>query len=463
MHTKKTFLVTMIVAICLILGSFSVAAQSDPVTIRWFVGLGTGGQPEQVAAQEAVVEEFNAMQDDIRLEVEIVDNTVAYDTLGTLIATGEAPDIVGPVGLDASNSFAGQYLDLAPLVEETGYDLSQFDEAAVDAYRTSEGLIGLPFATFPSFIFYRPSHFDDAGLNYPPQEFGAPYVMPDGTEVEWNLETMREIAMELTVDSEGYFATEDEFAPENTEQWGYASQWNDVRGYATLCGAANPIDDEGNAVLPESWEACLNWHYDGIWEDQFIPSDPEVNSDLLGGAPLASGNVSMVHSHLWMTCCLGDGDLSEDWNIAVVPTYEGEYTAKLHGDTFRVLNSTDHPEEAFEVLTYLLGEASPQLLQVYGGMPARAEEREDFFAGLDERFPQGVNWDVARESLAYADSPNHESILPNYNRVKDRIDSFQSLMQGTEGLDLNAELEQLTSDLDALYAGVGEEEVETES
>ena len=40
-----------------------------------------------------------------------------------------APDIVGPVGVGGADAFDGQWLDLAPLIESTGYDLSQFDRA----------------------------------------------------------------------------------------------------------------------------------------------------------------------------------------------------------------------------------------------------------------------------------------------------------------------------------------------
>jgi multiple sugar transport system substrate-binding protein len=50
-----------------------------------------------------VVDEYNASQDKYELLLEIVDNDVAYDTLSTQIAAGNAPDIVGPVGIrDAS-------------------------------------------------------------------------------------------------------------------------------------------------------------------------------------------------------------------------------------------------------------------------------------------------------------------------------------------------------------------------
>ena len=81
-----------------LLGLLVSLAFSQPVTITWMVGLGAGAQPEQKAAQDAIVAEFNAAHDDIVLEIVYVTNEVSVTTLSTLIATGEAPDIVGPVG-----------------------------------------------------------------------------------------------------------------------------------------------------------------------------------------------------------------------------------------------------------------------------------------------------------------------------------------------------------------------------
>ena len=103
--------------------------------MRWYVGLGTGAQPEQLAAQRDVVEAFNESHDDIQLEVEIVDNEIAFDNLSTQIAGGNAPDIIGPIGIRGSNAFAGQFLDLEPLVESTGFDLV----AATTRSRSSSG------------------------------------------------------------------------------------------------------------------------------------------------------------------------------------------------------------------------------------------------------------------------------------------------------------------------------------
>ena len=67
---------------------------------------------------------FNESHDgEIQLEVEIVDNEIAFDNLSTQIAGGNAPDIIGPIGIRGSNAFAGQFLDLEPLVASTGFDL----------------------------------------------------------------------------------------------------------------------------------------------------------------------------------------------------------------------------------------------------------------------------------------------------------------------------------------------------
>ena len=432
-----------------------IAEAQDPVTIVWFVGLGTGGNPEQIEIEEGVVEAFNASQDAIELEIVIVDNDVAPDTLSTLIASGDAPDLVGPVGNTGSNRFAGNWLDLEPFVESTGYDLSQYPEAAVDFYRTNEGLIGLPFATFPSFLWYRPAHFDAAGLEYPPEFYGDPYIL-DGEEVPWNWDTIRTIGMILTVDAEGLNATEEGFDSDNTIQWGYTIQWTDPRGAPAHFGAGHVYDFEtGEAYMPDHWREAWNWIYDAIWVDGFMPNDAEVGSDLLAaGNPFTSGNMAMATTHLWYTCCIED----TEWQAAPMPANaDGVVTAKLHADTFRILNSTENPDEAFEVLSYLIGEASLELLTAYGGMPARIEDQSARFDDLNDKYTQGVNWDIVVESLNFPDNPSHETWMPNFNKAESLLQNFVTLYGGTPGLDMDAELDQLVEDLQAVFDEVEEE------
>lgn len=428
------------------------ASSGDRTVVRWFVGLGTGQNAEQVEAQEAVVEAFNASQDAIELQMEIVQNDVAYDTLATLIASGDAPDIVGPVGVRGSNAFSGQWADLEPIANDAGYDFSQYPEAAVDFYRVEgEGLIGMPFAVFPGHLYYNADLFDEAGLPYPPQEYGAVYG--EGTEFEgvWDWNKVREIGMILTVDANGNDATFDEFDPDAIEQFGYLTQWTDGRGFPTHFGASNFIDGDDNAVFPDVWKEAYAWLNAGIWEDYFIPSQAYQDSDILSTPnPFASGNLAMVGSHLWFTCCLGELDAT--WDLAVMPSWNGTTTAKLHADTFRLLDSSENKAAAFEVLSYLIGEASADLLAVYGGMPARLDETDAFFEGQAANYPDlDINWQVAIDSLNYPDNPSHEGNMPNFNKADERIGAFYSLVQSDGAIDLQAEMDTLVEDLQAIY------------
>ena len=57
-------------------------------------------------------------QKDVYISLEIYDNKVAANILKTQIAAGNAPDIIGPVGVEGLNLFRDQLLDLAPLIDE---------------------------------------------------------------------------------------------------------------------------------------------------------------------------------------------------------------------------------------------------------------------------------------------------------------------------------------------------------
>jgi multiple sugar transport system substrate-binding protein len=426
-------------------------ATGDEVTVRWFVGLGTGAQPEQLAAQRAVVESFNEAHDDVHLEVEIIDNEIAFDTLSTQIAAGNAPDIIGPIGIRGSNAFAGQFLDLEPLVESTGFDLSQYDPEQVEFWREETGeLTALPFGVFPAMMYYNKDLFDEADLEYPPAEYEQPYADGD----PWDMDKVAELAKILTVDANGNDATSPEFDPENVVQWGFHHQFNDdARAIGTFFGPGSFVAEGGSAQIPENWLASWQWYVDLIASGA-APNQSQIDSDTLGqGNSFATGNVAMSFTHLWYTCCVRDeeGNGLEFWDIAAVPEYEGVATAKLHADTFRVLESTENPEAAFEVLSYLLGDAAPELLETYGGLPARADLRDPFFASLDELFPQQPNWEVAIAGLERPDIPSHEGNMPNFDEAEAIIDEFETRLTTEPGLDVTAAAEQLRTELDPVF------------
>ncbi len=438
------------------------ADAGDRVEIRWFVGLGTGSQDEQIDAQDAIVDAYNGSQDEIELVVEYIDNSTAADVLATQIAAGNAPDIIGPVGLEGSNAFAGQYLDLEPLIESSGFDMSPYGDA-VEVYRTTDGALeGIPFASFPSAIFYNTELFDEAGLPYPPEAYGpdGATVYGEGTEFEgaWTWEKLAEVAAILSVDADGNDATSAAYDKENITQFGFAHQWTtNPSSMGTSFGAGAIEQADGSASIPATWVDGWKWYQTLVHETGAAPNAAQTASDLLAGNVFNSGNVAMASTHLWYTCCLADEDgvSREFWNLAALPSTDGVVTSKLHGDTFRLHADTEHPEEAFAVLSYFLTDGTLDLLNVYGGMPARPDIRDAYFAGLDEQFPQGVNWDVIIAGLDYADVPNHQIAMPNFLESDARIKEFESPLMEDPTFDVDAAVAQLEADLETIWAAAG--------
>ena len=447
-------------------------ASGEKVQIRWFVGLGTGTEPAQLPAQQKVVDDFNASQDKIELVLEVVPFESARDTLATQIAAGAGPDIVGPVGWGGSNAFFGQWLDLSPYIESSGFDTSVFDESLLGLYQTEEGRVGLPFLVFPAATFYVPAMFDEAGLEYPPANYGDKYML-DGKEVEWNRETLAEVAKRLTVDVNGKNATEDGFDSTQIVQFGFEPNYQTHTAYQAtyIAGPADIVEGDSpgsyKSAMPDSWKEANKWIYDGMWGEQpFIATGPVQGSPEFGsGNPFNSGKVAMAISPLWYTCCLDDfKNAGNEFQAGILPAgLDGQPHGRVDADTFRIWKGTKHPEEAFEVLSYLIGPEGIQTLVVgsddvpaaYSGLPANAEFQGPYVEGLKTRYPFTTDetWDIFKAGFAYGDNPNAEQWQPNWNEAWDREQTFYGLMQNTppDQMDFDAEWQKMVDDLNTIY------------
>jgi multiple sugar transport system substrate-binding protein len=423
----------------------------DPNATRltWYIGLGAGSNADVIPAEEEWAENYNRTHPEVCLILNIVYNDGgggnSYNALRALIAAGNAPDIVGPVGKNGRASFQGAWADVRALADAAGFDLSTYDPRLLEFTEDEGVLVGLPFALFPSFLFYNKDLFDEAGLPYPPHTVGEDYMGQP-----WNLETFQNTAMLLTVDANGNDATSADFDPANIVQFGFFEQWTDSRGVAALFGGGIPYDEAtGDAVIPQSYIDAWKWYYDGVWTYHFMPNaDYQNSAEFNAGNLFPSGNVAMAHVHTWYTCCFPLAEMS--WDIAVMPEINGQITAKLHGDTFAIMRESQNQDLAFQVLADMV--VDPELAVIYGGMPAVEEDRAAFFETLNERSaPNEIDWAVAVEMLNYPDLPNHEAWLPNLAEANAALGAFRTLMDQTPDLDLDAAIEDLQADLQTAY------------
>ena len=157
----------------------------------------------------------------------------------------------------------------------------------------------------------------------------------------------------------------------------------------------------------------------------------------------------MSANYLWSTYGLeGPGD---DWDLAATPSYNGTTTAAFNADTFRIHKDTKHPDEAFEVLTYLLGEASSTLLTTYGGMPARTEEQDAFFTTSGRDFTHEVDWKVAKDASSTPTMPTssrtcRRTTRPSArqaDRVRNQVADHRGPQHDTEVEDARAEIQAI--------------------
>jgi multiple sugar transport system substrate-binding protein len=439
--------------------------QAGKTCVRWFVGLGTGTNVEQIAVQEDVVKDFNASQDKIQLILEIIpNNSSTNDILSTEFASGNGPDIVGPVGWAGSNAFFGQWLDIAPLIKSSGFDTSIFDPALIKFYQVEgQGQVGLPFAVFPGAIYYVPAMFDEAGLKYPPQKYGDKYEL-DGKQVDWTWDTVTEVAKRLTVDVNGKDASEDGFDGTKIVQFGYAPQFQSIQSVGTFYGGAAKIYS-GDAIgsfksaIPDSWKAGFQWYYDGMWGKQpFTPNGPVGGSPEFGtGNPFNSGKVAMALTQTWYTCCLGNlVKGGANFQLGIMPMgSDGKVHGRVDADTFRIWKGSKNPDAAFTALAYLLTTGADKLLPVYGAMPAVTSKTQAFFDAKSKDYPfvTKESWNVFVQGLSYPDTPSAEQYLPNYIKANLRLGTFFTLLQNTapDKFNFDTEYQNLVNDLETIY------------
>jgi multiple sugar transport system substrate-binding protein len=441
---------------------------AEVIQLRWFIGIGTGAAPEQVALEQEVVDDFNAANPCLRLGLEIIPNASARDTLSTEIAAGAGPDIVGPVGWIGSNAFGGQWLDIAPYLQSTNYDSSKFEAALTKMYQTDQGTVGLPFAVYPSAIFYNTKLFTEAGVNPPPAKYGDKYTMPDGSSVDWSWDTLTAVAKMLTIDSTGKNSSEAGFDVTKAVQYGFTFGWEGHPNYwgAFMSNGGQLLVPGGAkgtyaAQIPDGWKVAWAWVNDGINGKQpYIPNGAVAGgADFDSGNAFASGKIGMLDNPSWYLCCLGDlTKAGGEFDFGAMPTMNGEVAGRIDADTFRIWKGTKHPAEAFTVLAYLIDTGinklvvgTPDRAPAYGAVPSQSSLRGPWLEAQKANFPFVKNWDTLVAGLNYADVPSAEGYMPNINEAWARVQTFGDLIVNTKGLDLAAEEAKLVTDLGVIF------------
>ena len=219
----------------------------------------------------------------VYISLEIYNNNVAANILKTQIAAGNAPDIIGPVGVEGLNLFRDQLLDLQPLID---YDRLRHEQVAGRARRLLQARRGRrhdrrPVRDLPVVpLYYNKDLFDEASCRTRRPRSVTCTRASRGT---WTPSAT--LGMKLTVDKNGNDATSADFDPDERRPVGLrhavrrqqpAGRGGPVRRRLVPRRRRQDRPDPGRRSRTGE-----KWFNDGVWKDHFIPTADQINSDLL--------------------------------------------------------------------------------------------------------------------------------------------------------------------------------------
>ena len=284
---------------------------------------------------QAQLAEFHAAHPNIRVFYTPDPEDVPGE-MPAMFRAGSAPDIVnGCCDFFPAWGQAGYLLDLRPYVERDlpAEVIAEWDEAQYNAFFTADGRqFALPKYHGALAVYYNKDLFDAAGLPYP--------------AADWTYDDYLSAMTALTGDQGGSVV------------WGSTLDpiYDRVQIHVNAFGGhyANP-DDLTDCVLdsPEA-TAALEW-LRARFQDDGVMASPLALNKIETRRAFWEGRVAMVEDGSW---ALKDILTNAGFRVGVAPFPIGPAgrATLATTDGFAISASTPHPEEAWELLKFLVSE-----------------------------------------------------------------------------------------------------------
>jgi len=355
-------------------GSKAPAAGVTEITVmQW-------GSPEELTVWQAITDDFQIANPDIKVNVEVSDWDSYWTKIDTLFAAQTPPDIFAidaPFYIDWQSR--GALLNLQPYIDKTPGFLDGFYPKSLEVYKLDDGYYGLPRDFQTIVLFYNKDMFDAAGLAYP--------------DDSWTYEDLRAAAKALTLDKDGDGKT-DQYGF-NFDSWDMEPGWSEV---VWSYGGEIVSADHTRTLLGEP-NAMAGWQvlYDMMLVDKSAP-DP-ITSGEFGSDPFLAGIAAMTPMGHWAVPEYSTGGFKMD--VAPLPTGpDGKRYTSVNSAGFVVAKDSKAPDAAWKFIEYATSEAAQKKLSELGfAIPVlKAVAESDSF--LKQAAP--INHQVFLDAIEYA-------------------------------------------------------------
>ncbi len=337
---KKIALFVVLIAALVLSGCGGQA--KGPVTISFMAW----GAPEELAVWQQIVNDFQAANTNIKVNVEVTDWDSYWTKLQTLLAAGTPPDVFAmdaPLYLDYQSR--GQLLNLQPYIDKNPGMLDGFYPITLEAYKTADGYYGMPRDFQTIVLFYNKDMFDAAGQAYP--------------TADWTYDDLRAAAKALTIDNNGDGTIEQYgFA---TDLWDMELSWSEAiwSWGGEVINADHTQTLLGEPVAREAWQ----FFYDMMWTDRSIP-DPNTSGEY-GQDLFQAGVAAMTSIGHWAVP--GYATVEFKWDVAPLPTAPGGgRVTSVNSAGFVAAKDSKNPDAAWEFIKYCLSEKGQTRLTELG-------------------------------------------------------------------------------------------------
>jgi multiple sugar transport system substrate-binding protein len=303
------------------------------------------GSPQEGEVWEQIATAFEAAHPDISVNIDVADWDGYWEKLRVQVAGGSAPDVFAmDAPLYPDWQARGVLLNMQPYIDADPSILEGIYPITLEAYRTDEGLFGLPRDFQTIVLFYNKDMFDAAGVAYPTED--------------WTWEDFRTAAKALTVDKD---------ANGTPEQWG---AWAEVYDMEPLWGpvvwshGGDVVNPEAGETLIDSPEAMAGFEFiRSVWlDDKSMPTSEQLSQ--YGWDGLLSGVAAMGFSGHWSVPEYAGAGLN--LGVAPVPSGPAGRTTMVNSAGFVISASTPNADAAWEFVKYATSEAGQTELAKIG-------------------------------------------------------------------------------------------------
>ncbi len=298
---------------------------------------------------ENVVNAFNAMHNDIHVDLFFVDSNDYEGKVEKIISEGNA-DLFGSKGISPliSEIEKGYVLDITGYVNQSAQDgsldLTAFGNMFNDV-TYQDRYYSFPSRTTCWELYYNKNLFDEKGLPYPEQ-------------LTW--EEYADLALQLTDPDQGIYG-------------GYWVNW--IPNFYALQCDSYLIDDDSTAI--RDGLALLNRFYN-VDQSHVSYQDMETcknpSRDIY--ERFEQGKVAMCPQGEWMLNILLEDEATVNWDIAPMPIPEGAEagTSWGHYQSVAITSSCKYPDKAWEFMKFFCGREGSLIRAQNAIIPAYLDE-----------------------------------------------------------------------------------------